>query len=81
MKNVTITLEESLAKWAKVMAARNNKSLSKFIAQILENFKASIGNENEILTEFRMFPSRPLSTDSKERAFKREEIYDRTRVS
>lgn len=80
MKNVTITLDENIAKWVKIMAARNNKSLSKFIAQLLENFKNSMGDDKEILTEFRMFQSRPLSKP-KDRAFKREEIYDRTRIS
>lgn len=80
MKNVTITLDESLAKWVKVIAARNNKSLSKFIAQLLENFRSSMGDEKEVVTEFRMFPSRPMSKPT-DRAFKREEIYDRTRVS
>ena len=76
MKNITITLEENLAKWAKVMAARNNKSLSKFIAQILENFKMSVGDEKEILNEFRMFPARPLSKPG-QKVFNREDVYDR----
>jgi len=80
MKNVTITLDEKLAQWVKVMAARNNKSLSKFIAGLIENFRSSLGDEGEILTSFRTFAPRPMS-EEKKRAFSREEIYDRTRFS
>jgi hypothetical protein len=36
MKNVTITLDEALARWARVEAAKAGKSLSRWIAERLE---------------------------------------------
>ena len=36
LRNVTITLEESVAKWARVEAARNDISVSRLLAIILE---------------------------------------------
>lgn len=36
MKNVTITLEENVAKWAKVWAAKNDSSLSRMLGNDLK---------------------------------------------
>lgn len=36
MKNVTITLDEKAAIWAREHAARNNMSLSRFVGELLE---------------------------------------------
>lgn len=36
MKNVTVTMEQHLARWARVKAAGEMKSLSRFIAELLE---------------------------------------------
>ncbi len=41
MKNVTITLEEDLARWARVKAAGDMKSLSRFIADQLAALRRS----------------------------------------
>lgn len=35
MKNVTITLDEETAAWARVHAARRNVSLSRFVGELL----------------------------------------------
>jgi hypothetical protein len=35
MKNVTVTLDEKTAAWARVHAARNNLSLSRFLGDLL----------------------------------------------
>ena len=80
MKNVTITINENLVQWAKVVATKNNKSLSKFIVGLLENLRSSIGDESEVLEGFRTFAPRAIS-NSNERAFNREDIYDRSRIS
>lgn len=34
LRNITITLEESLARWARIEAARSDTSVSRFLAQI-----------------------------------------------
>jgi hypothetical protein len=36
MKNVTITLEDNVAKWARVLAAKKNTSVSKLLGEILK---------------------------------------------
>jgi hypothetical protein len=36
VKNVTISLDEKTAAWARIYAARRNLSLSRFLAQILD---------------------------------------------
>lgn len=36
MKNVTITLDEKTAAWVRVSAAREDKSVSRYIAEMLE---------------------------------------------
>ena len=37
MKNITITLDEKTAAWARVYAARRNMSLSRFLGEILHS--------------------------------------------
>ena len=36
MKNVTITLEEEVARWARVWAAENDTSVSRFVGDLLK---------------------------------------------
>ncbi len=36
MKNITITLDDETATWARTSAARQNKSLSRFLGELLE---------------------------------------------
>ena len=38
MKNVTISMDEETATWTRVQAARANKSVSKYIAELLDVF-------------------------------------------
>jgi hypothetical protein len=35
MKNVTVTLDEKTAAWARIYAARHNMSLSRFLGELL----------------------------------------------
>lgn len=37
MKNVTITLDEEVARWARVQAAERKTSLSRLVGQLLRN--------------------------------------------
>ncbi len=48
MKNVTITLDEDVAQWARVFAAKNNTSVSQLLGQIL---KEKMAQENEYGTQ------------------------------
>lgn len=36
LRNITITLEEELARWARIEAARSDTSVSRFLAEILK---------------------------------------------
>ena len=36
MKNVTLSLKENVARWARIKAAEQGKSLSKFLGDLLE---------------------------------------------
>lgn len=36
MKNVTITLDEKVAEWARVWAARSNSSVSRLVGELLK---------------------------------------------
>ena len=39
MKNVTITLPEDLARWLRVKAAEDDRSVSRWIAELLERMR------------------------------------------
>ena len=39
MKNVTITLPEDLARWLRVRAAENNRSVSRWVAELLAGMR------------------------------------------
>ena len=36
MKNITITLPEDVARWLRIKAAENERSVSKWLAELLE---------------------------------------------
>ncbi len=40
LKNITITLEEELARWARIEAARSDTSVSRFLAGLLKERRA-----------------------------------------
>ena len=74
MKNVTITLEEEVARWARVLAAKRNTSVSKLLGEIL---KEKMAQEDEYEAAMNRYLSRRYTTRSKGRYPKREELYDR----
>ena len=78
MKNVTITLDEDLAKWARVQAAMQSKSLSRMIAEILEQQRAAAEPKaagSWIEQWHKVMPPRRLGFSSK--PFDRASLYDR----
>ncbi|WP_236676779.1 CopG family transcriptional regulator [Aquariibacter lacus] len=71
MKNVTVTMEESVAEWARLEAARRNTSVSRLIGEMLaEKMRHDDAYERAMreALEFRLLPFEgpPLT---------REEIY------
>ena len=77
MKNVTVTMEESVAEWARLEAARRNTSVSKLIGEMLgEKMRHDDAYERAMreALEFRSFGS-----SSPGPYLTRDEIYDRSK--
>ena len=76
MKNITITLPEDLARWVRVRAAENERSVSKWIAELIEGTRR---RENEYEMAMKQFlsvePRRMEWVDG--RKPNREELHDR----
>ena len=75
MKNVTITLDEETARWARLEAARRDISVSSLIRTLLES--SMVGQESYELSRRRFLarPSRPLKQVGSYPS--REELHDR----
>ncbi len=75
LRNITITLEEQVARWARLEAARRDTSVSRLLAGILKNH---MREENGYETAMRRALSRKpfLKTDG--RYLSREEVHDRS---
>ncbi len=55
MENITITLPENTALWLRVQAAKNGRSVSKWVAELLEGMK---NREDEYEVAMERFLSR-----------------------
>ena len=77
LRNVTVTLEESVARWARLEAARQDTSVSRLLAGILkERMRA---NDSYEAAMRRALARKPFpKTDGKYPT--REEIYERARL-
>jgi hypothetical protein len=76
MKNVTITLDEKVARWARIRAAEDDKSLSRLVGELLLE---KMRTESEYQTAMENYLTRPPRV-LKKKADKypsREEIHDR----
>lgn len=76
LRNITITLEESLARWARVQAATNGLSLSRFLANILA--KHMTDDEEYDAARRRALARKPFPP-SQGRYLTREEVHERAR--
>lgn len=56
MRNVTVTLEEDVARWARVRAAERDMSLSRFLGELL---KEQMESEESYEAAMRSYFSRP----------------------
>jgi hypothetical protein len=76
LRNITLTLEEGVARWARVEAARNDTSVSRFLAGILEERMKA--NDEYQAAKRRALARKPfLKSDG--RYLTREEVHDRAR--
>ncbi len=76
LRNVTLTLEESVARWARIEAARNDTSVSRFLADIL---KERMRENDEYNAAKRRALARQSLPKSDGRYLTREEVHDRAR--
>jgi hypothetical protein len=74
MKNVTISMDEEMAAWARVEAARAGQSLSSWVGAQLVRLKGHSCFETDLIAVLNT-PRSPMSDGG--RTFSREEIYDR----
>jgi hypothetical protein len=76
MKNVTITLDEETAAWARISAAQRNMSLSRYVGELLrERMRHSQAYEEAMK---RFLAQKPLKLKrSTDRYLTREEANDR----
>ena len=76
MKNVTITLDEETARWARVHAAEKNVSLSRFIGELLRERMHHSREYEEAMRRY--FSSKlVIRRQPGERRPTREELHDR----
>jgi plasmid stability protein len=77
MKNLTITVDEDVARWAKVFAARHDTSVSKIVGELL---REKMRQEEGYRSAMERYLSRPpTALKASGRYPKREELYARPR--
>ncbi len=77
LRNITITLEENVARWARLEAAKQDTSVSRFLARILEERMLHEDHYDRAMR--RALGRKPfLKTDG--RYPSREEVHERARL-
>jgi len=77
LRNITLTLEEKVARWARVEAAKEDVSVSRFLAGILKQRMAAQDDYAKAMR--RALARKPfLKTDG--RYLSREEAHERSRL-
>ena len=77
LRNVTVTLEEAVARWARLEAARQETSVSQFLGRIL---KQRMLQQDAYEQAMRRALKRKPFLNSKDRYPSREEVHDRSRL-
>jgi plasmid stability protein len=79
MKNVTITLDEKTAAWARVYAARHNTSVSRMVGEMLQQRMRESHKYEEAMRRF--LEKKPVKLDrSAKRYPKRDDLHVRSRI-
>ena len=77
MKNVTITLEDEVAQWTRVHAAKQKTSVSRWVGEMLRERMLAEENYRAAMEQFLSIKPRRLR-DSKTKPYPpREELHDR----
>jgi hypothetical protein len=75
LRNVTVTLEEDVARWARIEAARRDTSVSRLLGELLKEKMAAPDAYNKAM---RQTLARAPFVRSKGRYLTREEAHDRS---
>jgi hypothetical protein len=75
MKNVTVSLDERIARWARVEAAKRDISLSAFLREMLERAKAAQESYPGAMRRYQSRP--PVQLKDRGRYPSREELHER----
>ena len=76
MKNVTITLDEEVARWARIRAAEQNTSVARLVGEMLREKMTAEQNYQIAMQQYLSRPPSVLKTPGKKLPA-REELYDR----
>ena len=79
MKNVTITLDETTAAWARVYAARHNTSVSRIVGEMLQQRMNDFRAYDEAMRRYLAKSPVRLKRAGKRYAT-RDELHDRARI-
>lgn len=79
MKNVTITLEEQVAKWARIRAAELNTSVSRLVGKLLGEAMRQERSYEVARRSYLARKAQPLSGGVKTYP-RRDELHDRARL-
>ncbi len=77
LRNVTVTLEEDVAQWARIEAARHDTSVSRLLGALL---KERMSAQDDYEKAMRRTLGRKPFLRSKGRYLTREEAHDRSRL-
>ena len=76
MKNVTITLDEEVARWARIMAAEQNTSVSRLVGELLREKMVEEQNYQIAMQQYLSQPPKMLKSPG-EKFPAREALYER----
>jgi hypothetical protein len=79
MRNVTITLEEEVARWVRIQAAKRETSVSRLVGDVLRELMRSEDSYEAARRQFFAVEPRPLGAGG-EPLPRREDLYDRARL-
>ena len=79
MRNVTITLEEDVARWARIRAAELNTSVSRLVGEMLRDLMHEEDSYHAAKNQYLSQDPQVLRRPGKKYP-RREELHDRTRL-
>lgn len=75
MKNVTVTLDEEVARWARIWAARHDTSVSRLLGEVLRERMLQEEGYEAAMQQYLAVAPRPLKTGG--RYPSRDEVHER----